>query len=238
MALKLKDNQLSILSALPDRPSIYLEVVHQRSFDYEEDLLWIATALRDQQQQYPKTLVYAQTIQQVVDIYQFFMLILREKAYQDKQHVPTSRVISMYHGQIGTDLQAFVRTTFKNIDSVIRVLVCTIAFGLGIDIPDVRQVIHWGKSKSLLCHWQEVGRCGRDQRPAKAIWYPKSTAGDDKEIFDKLKHDESVCVRKTILEHFILPGMAQTSLHHFSSRSTLEMTACCNHCKKKCEDSA
>ena len=109
-------------------------------------------------------------------------------------------------------------------DGHIRVLISTIAFGMGIDCKQISRIVHFEPSKNIECYMQESGRAGRDGCKSKCILLfngllSTHCAQDMKEFL----HSDKMCRRELPMKAFGYP-------HTPSNRHS-----CCDNCAIACE---
>ena len=112
------------------------------------------------------------------------------------------RLVEMFTAILTSEKKEEVLQSFLKGNTKIRLLIATTAFGMGIDCPDIRRVIHWGIPNILEEYAQETGRCGRDGKLSLAELY-KGKGG--KTASDSVKDYASnvgICRRRLLFKDF------------------------------------
>lgn len=142
-----------------ERPNIIINVVKVKNrnprSELNDKINEILTLLRfiDSSK---KTIIYVPTLK--------IGNILCERLRKSKYN------IGFFNGQLEPKEKAFIQNRFTGLfEPVLNLLVSTNAFGMGVDIPNIRYIIHWSQPKSLNSYYQEIGRAGRDNKPSLAI---------------------------------------------------------------------
>ena len=140
------------------------------------------------------------------------------------------KLVNLYtaHGTKPNIKEAIVSSFCKS-DGVLRILIATVAFGMGLDCPNVRHIIHWGPMADKESYIQQIGRAGRDGKKAMATLYYRnqdlgwSHVEPGMREYCKTQND---CRRTTLFSDFDTNYNTDLSIH--------KTCACCDVCAHVC----
>lgn len=122
-----------------------------------------------------KMLIFCRTYQECIYT---FVELTTELDSEDVLFVPSlsssndkEHVCQLYTACTAEDTKDYILRSFTGRTGAVRVVVATIAFGLGLDAPDIHQIFHWGPSSDIEAYVQETGRSGRDGLQSTAVLF-------------------------------------------------------------------
>ena len=174
-----------LVSISPERSNIIYLVRPKTSLEYLSHQLYQEFC---ENEVFPKTILFVRIFSDCSDL-----TILQGKL--GSEFVAKYRKIEMFTNVHTCEKREQV-IYFIQPSSTLRLIIATSAFGLGIDISDVRQVIHWGLTSTVEEYVQESGRSGRDGLSPQAIIYQgKGGKHSEKKIKDYVSKN-SICRRR------------------------------------------
>lgn len=176
---------------------------------------------------FPKTVIYVRTYTDCSNIYMLLKQTLG-KFFTDPPGYPNHRdyrLIDMFTAVLTREKKEEVLELFTRANGQLRLVIATTAFGMGVDCPDIRRVIHWGIPTTLEEYVQETGRSGRDGEASVAILYQGVGGRNATAKVKAYLVNTITCRRRLLFQEFLL-----------YSESSIEVSGCqcCDLCLLIC----
>lgn len=188
----------------------------------------IVDDLKTKGKQAGKVLIYCRRHEEVAMMYECFQKIMQNRMLfpPGAPNLSKYRMVDMYSKCTDTGLRELIVTRFVDPTSVLRVVIATIAFGMGLDCPCVRKIIHWGPADDIDSYVQQTGRGGRDGKISSAVLY--YTPRDKRFTSNNMIHyceNSTECRRKLLFMDFD---------DYTLSTPPPTKCCCCDICYKDC----
>ena len=138
---------------------------------------------------------------------------------------PQNRLVEMFHSGTPVTVKDHVYSQVSQDKSHLRILISTIAFGMGVNCKKIRRVIHFGPSKSIEMYVQECGRAGRDGLQSVCVLLYNGLLMYNCKYDIKQYIQLQECRRKWMMQQFECK----------SECSNVQLHNCCDICQSRCD---
>lgn len=175
-----------------------------------------------------RVIIYCQTIKVVSHVYSIFKGELGNDMYVSEDDLKSS-MVEMYHARIDELNQANILSDFSKPDGHLRILIATIAYGMGINCQGVKAIIHYGPSRNIEAYHQESGRAGRDSPDlcTAVMLYSNVMLKYCDDDIKEYAHNNILCRRQVLLLHF--------DAEFSDSEKPYKPHECCDVCQRECK---
>ena len=177
---------------------------------------------------FPKTLIFCRTIAECASLYQAIRAKLG-KDFTDPPGYPDYhkfRLVDMYTRASSKEMKKKVLASYMSTGGKLRIVLATTAFSMGIDCPDISNVIHFDPPPNVEQYVQETGRAGRNGELASALLLYGRTGKHTQQAMINYGTNFNQCHCITLFKHF---------LFYKDTEFSLPICKCCDICETKCK---
>ena len=226
--LQLSLNSTAVVEKSPCKDNLRFAVKYmERDRSFDSIFGWLINDFMLNSIKTERTLIYCQTRKQCSLIYRYFSVKLAAAPWKHEGKLKGKRVIEMFHAGTPETVKKHVITELSDGHSCLRVVICTVAFGMGINCVDFTRVFNFGPPRNMEEYIQMCGRAGRKGEESICILLHNGLlcSHSNLEIKSYVATDNGR--RKELQKHF-----PQTGLFHDSG--SLQDCECCDNCSIKC----
>ena len=215
----------------PDRPNIYFSSFTRpdRGDDKLYPILYpLVEELKVKRLDFPLTIIYG-NLQVIGECFLFASNVMGPLQYEplgSSKH-SVNRLFTQFHAQYPERERERIIQDLVSGHSKLRLLFVTVAFGIGVDVQNIRRIVHIGVPRTIEEYFQEAGRCGRDGLPASStIYYNSYDIASSRNVSPDMKElvIAEKCKREIILNYFGYDLPQRTEAEH----------TCCDFHQHKC----
>lgn len=184
--------------------------------------------------------MFFRQIKHIAEVFEYLQTSLGEKQYARNQEAGTNdfrnRIFAMFHLTTSEKIKADVCSSFRNEHGIIRVVLCSTSFSMGLDVKGVHTVVHYGPANDTDDYLQESGRAGRDPNvQCNAVLLKYKFCMNGRNIAASMKEYVTTqkCRREVLLSPFIDASLEVSPCHSCCDICTT-ICRCLCHCNGKC----
>ena len=217
-----------ILSVSPHKENIVFWV-DQKSSSIEESFNPLVLKLKKEHLNMARVIIFCRRYEECVSLYQFFLISLGAQFIEPPgaPNISRLRLVDMFTHLTHRSVKDSIIDSFSSKDTRLRVVISTIAFGMGVNCLNVRQIVHWGSPSDTESFVQETGRAGRNGEPScSLLLFSKKDLKPNfvSEAMIEYCSNTELCRRRLLFKDF----------DYVDINDTVSYCKCCDICSPSC----